>query len=265
MKSYCLSVACLATAFMLGETVLAEEKPLKVFVLAGQSNMAGRLAKLSELPDDLKGEQKEAFFFNGQRWIPLTPGKTESRGFGPEIPFAHRMTEKLGEPVGIIKFARGGSNLAEQWSPTNPESFYVRLLGMVEAAQKSRKIKVVGMLWMQGERDAKLRKMAEAYAENLAKFILAARNDYKNPELFFVAGRVNPPKRKFPFVDAVRKAQEECKAPHYALINCDTLKKGPDNVHYATQGYIDMGTKFADAMLKLMEKTKPRETRQGEQ
>ena len=256
MKSTCLSVVCLATAFLLGETVVAEERPLKVFVLAGQSNMAGRLAKLSELPEDLKGEQKTAFFFDGRQWIPLAPGKTESRGFGPEISFARRMAEKLGEPIGIIKFSRGGSNLAEQWSPANPKSFYVRLLGMVNAARKDRKITIVGMLWMQGERDAKFGQMAKAYAVNLAKFIEAARKDYGSPDMFFVAGRVNPPGPKFPFVDAVRKAQEECKAARYAFIDCDALKKGPDNLHYATEGYVEMGYTFADRMLKLMKKTK---------
>ena len=56
MKRCCLSVACLATMFVLGERALAEEKPLKVFVLAGQSNMRGRRAKVSEIAGDLKGE-----------------------------------------------------------------------------------------------------------------------------------------------------------------------------------------------------------------
>jgi len=258
MKSACLSVVCLATIFVPVEPAIAQEKPLKVFVLAGQSNMAGRLAKLSELPGDLKGEQKRAFFFDGRRWIRLTPGKTESRGFGPEISFAHRMSEKLGEPIGIIKHSRGGSNLAVQWSPTNPKSFYVGLLGMVNAARKERKITIVGMLWMQGERDAKFEKMAETYAVNLAKFIEAARKDYKSPDMFFIAGRVNPPKPKFPHVDVVRKAQEDCKAARYAVIDCDTLKKGPDNLHYATEGYIEMGYKFADRMLALMKSAKSR-------
>ena len=178
---------------MHGETVLAKEKPLKVFVLAGQSNMVGIRAKVSELPDDLKGEQKTAFFFDGRRWISVAPGKTEKRGFGPEISFALRMSKKLDEPVGIIKHSVGASSLSVKWSPSNPKSLYARLLRKVKAAQKSRKIEIVGMLWMQGGRDAKYQKMARAYAANLAKFIEAVRKDFKSPDMFFIAGRVNPP------------------------------------------------------------------------
>ena len=34
--------------------------------------------------------------------------------------------------------------------------------------------------------------------------------------MFFIAGRVNPPKTPYAFVDTVRKAQEECKEANYA-------------------------------------------------
>ena len=258
MKSYGLSVVCLATMFMLGERALAEEKPLKVFVLAGQSNMRGRRAKVSEIPGDLKGEQKEVLFFGGRQWTPLAPGKTEKQGFGPEISFARGMSEKLNEPIGTIKHSVGGSSLAVRWSPSDPKSLYAQLVKKVEAARKSRRIKIVGMLWMQGERDARDRKMAGAYAPNLAALIEAARKDFKSPDMFFIAGRVNPPKRGYRFVDVVRKAQEECRASNYAFIDCDALQKGPDNLHYTTEGYVEMGYRFADGAFRLLKRTKTR-------
>jgi len=251
-----LLVVVLTAVSMAGGTVFADETPLKVFVFAGQSNIVGWLAKVSEMPEELKEEQKEALYFNGRQWTPLAPRKVQGQGFGPEIAFSYKLTRKLKEPIGIIKVAYGSTSLAEDWSPDNPKSRYHRLLKRVNAARENRKFEIVGMLWMQGERDSKYPKMAKAYGVNLATFIDRARKDFKSPDMLFIAGRVNPPKAMFKFVDTVRKAQEECKLPRYAFIDCDPLKKGPDNVHYTTEGYVEMGYRFADGVLKLLKTTK---------
>ena len=263
MRLTCALPAVLVTVVLMsGVTVLADEKPLKVFVFAGQSNIVGWLAKVSEMPPELKGEQTQAPYFNGRQWTPLAPRKVQGQGFGPEISFAHKLTRELKEPIGIIKHGRGSSSLAEDWSPENPKSLYAKLVAKVNAAKKSRKIEIVGMLWMQGERDSNYPKMANAYGVNLAKFIERARRDFESPDMFFIAGRVNPPKAKFRFVDTVRKAQAKCRASRYAFIDCDPLKKGPDNVHYTTEGYVEMGYRFADGMLKLMKTMKSHGTGQ---
>ena len=230
----------------------AQEKPLKVFVLAGQSNMVGAQGNASQLSKELQGEQIEAVFFDGKQWVPVAPGRTETRGFGPEISFAYRMREELKEPVGIIKHSIGGTSLALDWSPANHDSLYVQLLSKVSAARQQRAIEIIAMLWMQGERDSRDQGMAEAYAKNLASFISAARKDFRAPSMFFVAGRVNPPRPQYPFVDIVRSAQEECKEARYAFVDCDSLEKLPDGLHYSTRGLVDMGYRFAEAILRLM-------------
>jgi hypothetical protein len=252
MKTAVTATAFLCVASILGDTAMAQEKPLKVFVCAGQSNMVGRRSKVAELPDELKGEQEDALFFNGRTWVSLKPGVTESRGFGPEISFAKRMSERLGEPVGVIKHSRGGSNLAVDWAPGRERGLYAGLLRKVRNARRTRKIEIVGMIWMQGGRDAKFEEMAKAYAGNLPKFIAAVRTDYESPDMIFISGRSSLPKRQFPWADLVRKAQQECKAVRYAWIDCDTVEKGPDNLHYNTAGYLDVGYRFAEAMLKMM-------------
>ena len=229
----------------------AGERPLKVFICAGQSNMVGRGAKASELPAELRSGQKRALFFDGRQWIALAPGKTERTGFGPEISFAHRMSALLGEPVGIIKHSVGGTDLAVKWSPTGRNSLYAQLVKKVAAARKGRRIEVVGFLWMQGERDSRFREKAGAYSKNLAGLIRAARRDFGNPRMLFVAGRVNPPKSSFEFVDLVRRALETCAEPGYAFIDCDTLDKGSDGLHYSTRGLVELGNRFADAVVKL--------------
>ena len=247
-------VSLFVVGVMFSGIALAKERPLKVFILAGQSNMVGAAANVSDLPEDLKGDQKMALFFDGIKWGVLAPGKTEMMGFGPEISFSLKLSTELKEPVGIIKHSVAGSNLAHHWSPANSKSLYTKLSKKVKAAQQMRRIEMVGMIWMQGESDSRDKNMAEDYSKNLADFIQTLRKDFKSPAMFFVAGRVNPPKDRFPHVDIVRKAQEECKMPGFAFVDCDTLEKTRDRLHYNTRGLVDMGHRFADAMLMFMQK-----------
>ncbi|MCP4645165.1 MAG: sialate O-acetylesterase [bacterium] len=229
---------------------------LRVFVLAGQSNMVGSRCQTAQLPLDLQGDQRRALFFNGVDWVRLAPGVTEEEGFGPEISFAHTGSAEMQSPVGIIKHSVGGTDLAHRWNPDDPRSLYGELLKKVRAAQASRPIQVVGMLWMQGERDSKDEAMASAYADNLARLIHSARRDFDAPDMVFVAGRVNPPKLTFPFVDHVRTAQKTCPVEGYGFIDCDDLPKGSDNLHYSTHGVVEMGRRFAGAVVKLGEAEK---------
>jgi hypothetical protein len=42
--------------------------------------------------------------------------------------------------------------------------------------------------------------------------------------------------------------------PGFTFVDCDTLEKTRDRLHYNTRGLVDMGYRFADAMLILMQK-----------
>jgi hypothetical protein len=134
---------------------LAQESPLKVFVLAGQSNMHGAGAS-DELPANLRQPSKDVLVYQKGAWVPLEPGKT----FGPEVTFGRAMAKRFGQPIGIIKLAKVGTNLAVQWSPDDPKSLYAKLARTVRETQKNRPVVIAGMLWMQGAADAKQEPMA---------------------------------------------------------------------------------------------------------
>jgi hypothetical protein len=224
-------------------------RKLAVFVLAGQSNMQGA-GEAAKLPAALKGAQKDVLLFNGKPWQPLQPRKR----FGPEVTFGKAMAAALGRPVGIVKFAVGGSHLVYDWNPKFKEknNYYGKTLAMVKAAGKSRPIEIVGMLWMQGERDSLFAGAAAKYAANLEALVKSARADYGAPQMPFVLGRVNPPPGRYKSVAKVREAQQEISLPKTAWVNCDDLAKRPDNLHYDTKGQMELGRRFAGAMLKLM-------------
>jgi len=238
-------LACLALPFA---TLRAAEEPLLVFVLAGQSNMDGR-AQVADLPADLKAEQAQVLVYaGGGTWKPLKPG---GELFGPEVSFGATMAAALKKPVGIVKVARCATNLAEQWNPAT-KGDYTRFADQVKAAQKSRPVHVAGMLWMQGESDAKDPAMAEAYKKNLAALVAKARADFQAPDMVFIAGRVNPPKR-YPHAKAVRAALEDPGVPNYAWVDCDGLKKS-DDLHYDAEGQVALGRLFAAEALRRLQK-----------
>lgn len=237
----------IVAALLTAAACVPASEPLDVYLCAGQSNMAGA-AVPEEMPPELLEPQREIWMFSGNEWIPLQPGKR----IGPEISFAVELQKELDKPIGIIKHAIGGKNLAEDWNPDLPQSLYAQLKQMVDAAGQARDIRVAGLIWMQGESDSRSEEMARAYATNLENLIRRARRDFGNPDMAFVAGRVNPPVRRFPFAEMVRTAQASCSVSGYSFVDCDDLPKNPDNLHYNTEGLIDLGRRFAREMLRFV-------------
>jgi len=262
----CALLLLLGTVFANAENGAA---PLKVFIFAGQSNMAGIRSVAPDLQNPELAKAQKSFAFKDGEWLPVAPGNTQNetpygdadrvergtQGFGPEISFAHHVAEAIGEPVGVVKFSVGNTSLQRHWLPGGQGKLYEHLRGLVREAGEKRPIEVIGMLWMQGERDAGEGIQAAAYAENLRKLVDGARRDFGNPEMIFVAGRINLPKPKDPAaLQAVRAAQAEAQIEGYAWVDCDDLSKVSDRLHFDTRGIEDLGQRMAEAFLRLYEK-----------
>ena len=232
-----------------------EENPLPTFVLAGQSNMVGKRCRMQDLPPDLQKENPNALFFQlkTRTWVSIAPGRTEPKGFGPEIAFASAMSKQLGQPIGIIKHSRGGTNLHRRWNPDEEKSLFGELVTMVKAANEARPIKVAGMLWVQGGADSKSELMANAYGANLRKLVTRARVEFDSAQMIFLSGRIPPKSDKVkPFWKDVRQAQQDLKMENYAWVNCDDITTGSDQVHYDTAGMVKLGTRQAEMIVELL-------------
>lgn len=57
----------------------AAEKPIKAFILAGQSNMVG-WGDSTELPDELRKGNERVLMFEGGKWQPLRPSMVRLGG-----------------------------------------------------------------------------------------------------------------------------------------------------------------------------------------
>jgi alpha-galactosidase len=124
----------------------ATDKPVKVFILSGQSNMEGQgnispLGTAGTLETLTRNEFKFPNLLNGAAWSVrndvryrgvvaaiknelLTAGEgTNSTTIGPELGFGHVMGYFLGEPVLVLKASEGGKSLGGDFLPPGTRQY----------------------------------------------------------------------------------------------------------------------------------------------
>jgi len=248
--------------------------PDVLFLLGGQSNMHGN-GFMADLPHTKEFEtylnppmNVSIWDLKCKEWTSLKIGKR----FGPEIGFAHTLSKALpGKHIGIVKFAAGGTSM-DRWKPEG--KLYNRLLSnLTLAQQRAPNAKLAAMLWHQGESDTDKKEVAEAYQAKFIQFINSIRKYTKEANLLFIYGQINPGnsflgRKRWKYVDIVRKAQADLKLSNAVMIKTDDCEKNAysdgaantpkekqikskqDNVHYSGKGQIKMGIRFAEAYLK---------------
>jgi len=263
---YVTALALLCTAALCrGETV-------KLFLLGGQSNMAGAGRK-AEAPKEMLQAHPRVKMWNGKQFVPFPTGPSERGSFGPEVGFAHAMAGASGdETIYLVKHAVGGTSLYGDWDPKKGK-LYAGFAKKAAAAIKALKadgktVDVAGMLWMQGEQDSKDSDNpgpAKAYEKNLRNLIATVRKAY-NPQMPFVIGRIHitllkaKPHRGKDFGQAgvVRAAMGTVAETDKltGMIDTDKLGLHKDNVHFDTAGQLTMGKDFAKELLRIMKTSK---------
>lgn len=234
-----------------------------VFVLAGQSNMAGRGVPTDLTPTERTTPTNVEFYLNGER--------TEFRSlrqFGPEIGFARRLaTEYPDRKIIIFKYAVGGTSIIA-WMPEYSEEaaktvkneddgpLYAKMMACVKKTPVPLEGRVNAILWFQGGRDAQFPEVAAKYGENLKVFVETLRRDLKSPDALLLLGLVDPP-AGFKGGAAVRQAQRDAEKtlPHTVPVQTEGLSTFPNNnPHYDAKGQLELGLRFAEAYIKATAK-----------
>lgn len=141
------------TTFCLVTSAQAADEPVKVFLLAGQSNMEGKakvslmeyqagqpgtresLAHLRTEEGDWK-VRDDVFIKYLERKGGLTVGFGSPKCIGPELAFGNAMGDHFDQPVLLIKTAWGGKSL---WRDFRPPSSGLPLTDAVSALHESQK------------------------------------------------------------------------------------------------------------------------------
>jgi hypothetical protein len=238
-----------------------KQKTYHVILMGGQSNMVGvgRVADLdnAKLPPQIK-------YFNFGKSASL---QQQTNTFGPEVGIAEVLSEQFPDKnFLLIKYAIGGASLLD-WAPDyDPEkaaitgnahfgNMYADLLKVTDSICSGYQTKLLALLWMQGERDARIPEAGKDYQQNFEAFINAIRKDTETPDLPVIYGIVNPPESRYAAVETVRKAQESInrQITGTVLINTDDLEKWDDEVHYSSAGQLRLGRRFGEAVADLLQ------------
>ena len=243
---------------------------IRVFLLAGQSNMAGHGRYL---PDSLRTlPPRIGLYCQTNQRTPVQRFQYEATtSFGPEVMLAEKLATAFPQDsILLLKCAKSGASLYNAFHPqgSSPEraavvnsdsafnDWYAELIQLAHSHSDSVICSMEACFWMQGERDSRYGRAADAYDENLQQFIHALRNDLEAPHLAFISGRVNPPANgRYPHRNQVRRAIESMPArvEHTAWVDCDDLTLHADQLHFNSVGQLELGRRFARTFLELKE------------
>jgi len=102
------------------------------------------------------------------------------KNFGPELMFGHVFPRKKsplkGKRIGIIKIARGGTQIKRHWMKeysSNWDNYWQHLVDGITAANGS----IEAFVWFQGENDSFDDTNKEEYLDNLTTFVADVRNE----------------------------------------------------------------------------------------
>lgn len=235
----------------------AQAEHYNVVLLGGQSNMDGRAATsgLPTSPVDLQQPQTDVLLYEGGNLRNLQPGSGSD--FGPEITFGRTVAD--GQPTNnfaLIKYAVGGTDLNNDWDPTSVGTYTsfrnTVTNGLTALTNAGHTYEITGMLWTQGERDAKTGRTTAQYEADLNEFIGDIRTRYGADLPFFISRlSINQTNITSAQLGEIRPAQDNVAAtdPSAFLIDTDAMGLKSDNLHFDAAGQIALGEAFGNAYL----------------
>ena len=232
-----------------------------LYVLAGQSNMAGR--GTVEAVDKISHPRIWMLNKDGQ-WVPATDpmhfDKPDMVGVGPGLAFGKAMAEQdTAAFIGLIPAAVGGSPI-DSWQPagyheqTNSHP-YDDALKRVTAAQKTGTLH--GILWHQGESDSKP-ELVSSYQAKLTQLIGRFRQAFNAPNLPVVVGTLGDfYGRKTPVATQINAVLRDLPkhVSGMACVEATGLTDKGDQTHFDAPSARALGKRYAEAM-QVLELTK---------
>ena len=239
---------------------------IKVYVMAGQSNMSGS-AELPWIPSELVGPHEDI-----QYSYKVNLGSDQSNGWGPlrlrngikfgsEMSFGRSMADAMpDENIAVLKVTKDASLLRLDWRPPRPlfHIFIDRVNSQLDLlVDEGWEPEVAGMVWVQGSGDSRRVDVANKYGRWLPTFIEAVRTDinFTIEDMPFVlnrlhinADRPDEPKK------LVREAQLQAARAdrRVKIVSIDDLRLKKDNVHFKAPTHVELGYRASYAIRHLM-------------
>ncbi|WP_176954324.1 sialate O-acetylesterase [Niabella drilacis] len=229
----------------------------QVYLLMGQSNMAGR----GILTGEYTGIRAERVLMldRENEWVParhpLHFDKPKVAGVGPGLSFGAALAKVYSkDTIGLVPCAVGGTAISK-WEPgafdevtrTHP---YDDAILRLKAARKRGVIK--GVIWLQGEGDSNP-VSAKKYLARLTALIERIRKEAGDPELPFVVGELGRYRTQYRLVNE-QLALLPKTVPFTLVVSSEGLVHKGDTTHFDSPSATEYGRRFAAGMLLLQKR-----------
>ena len=263
MRIALLALLCCFTAWAQDAVTLPAKANFHLYLLVGQSNMAGR-GKVEA--QDKVPHARVLMLTKEGTWVPAVDPMhfdKSAAGVGPGRTFGIALAEA--DPnvtIGLIPCACGGSPISV-WEP-GVDFAQTHSKPWDDAIRRSELAMTVGtlkgILWHQGESDCGP-KTAPLYEAKLTDLIARFRVALGAPDVPFLIGQIGQFEGK-PWnvyhkqVDAAQQAVAAA-VPHCAYVSSEGLTSNPDKLHFNAESQREFGKRYAAAYLKLVGAARP--------
>ena len=224
---------------------LGDEKPDMVFLMIGQSNMAGRAAMEPKDKTPFKGvqllnaESKWEQAVNPLNRYSALRKDISMQRIGPSAGFGTAIQAHFKDrSIGLIVNARGGSSV-NQWQPGMP-----LMATSLKRWREAGSPQLSAVIWHQGESDAE----DPEYLKKLSVVVNEIRSKVGQPDLLFIAGEVYGDR---PVNGKIRAIGEHI--PHTGFVSVKDLTVF-DKVHFDRKSILELGRRYAQKYIELTTK-----------
>lgn len=231
---------------------------MHLFLLVGQSNMAGR----GDLePADAQPLDDVVALGASGEWVPaIDPLHWDKPSAGVGLARTFALEYAKGHPgvtVGLIPAACGGSPI-ETWQPgkyfdETKSHPYDDAIARARRALPRGKLR--GILWHQGESD-RTPERAPLYERALTDLIARFRRDLDAPSVPFVIGQLGRFSGAGEWDELARRIDRAhqdiaARVPFAAFVSSEGLTSKPDNIHFDARSLRELGKRYAAALATL--------------
>jgi hypothetical protein len=250
----------------------ARKSRVRLFVLAGQRNMEGEDAFVSEISPAsgfgalVQAQEDVLFRYSlgggvkvSRAWESLGP--VDYLGtFGPELSFGARLRKSLDgkDGLALVKFTHSGAQ-GPDWfprgSPETHRNLYPKFIAFIreaihDLARQGYDCTLEGVFWHPGENDTYFEPYQQKYAAWMKDLITQVRLDFKAPALAWFISEQHP-RAIWRNMDAMNAALNTMAQSEQQVFLIKTAHLPHARLHFGTQGTLLLGEELAQAYLKL--------------
>jgi hypothetical protein len=235
-----------------------------------------RMRELSVIIVLALGTIASSGYARSHKHLLILSGQSNMLGLRPHLTFTPIMEKAFGKQnVVVVSHAKGTQPILEwykKWKPSQGHAaastggMYDLLMAKVKPAIAGQEFATVTFVWMQGERDARMG-WGDVYGDSFEGILAQLSDDLGRKDINFVIGRLSDfgiEKMSYPDWNMIRKIQVDLaeKSTCGAWVNTDDLNTGPnwqgdmvtDDIHCSAEGYRELGRRFAEKAIGLINK-----------